>query len=102
MVVDQVLSCFRSHDPAIPLTPVPEGPAPEAEAAAREGVQEAAETVAARFERYRGAGPIEGKKAPPNRRRTRSSSTYYKLYKVLYTICNTKICNTNCFCIHDK
>jgi hypothetical protein len=51
MVVDHVLSCFRSHNPAISLTPVPEGPAPEAEAAAREGVQEAVEIVAPRFKR---------------------------------------------------
>jgi hypothetical protein len=45
-----VLYCFRSYDPAISLTPVPEGPAPEAGAAAREGVQEAVEIMAARFE----------------------------------------------------
>jgi hypothetical protein len=51
MVVDHVLSCFRSHNPAISLTPVPEGPAPEAETAAWEGVQEVVEIVAARFER---------------------------------------------------
>jgi hypothetical protein len=51
VVIDHVLTCFRSHNPAISLTPVPEGPAPEAEAAAREGVQEAVEIVAARFER---------------------------------------------------
>jgi hypothetical protein len=48
VVVDHVLTCFRSHDPTISLTPVPEGPVPEA--AAREGVQEAVEIVAARFE----------------------------------------------------
>jgi hypothetical protein len=51
MVVDHVLTCFQSHDPAISLTPVPEGPAPEAEAASREGVQEAVEIVAAHLER---------------------------------------------------
>jgi hypothetical protein len=50
VVVDYVLTCFRSHDPAISLTPVLEGPVPEAEAAAREGVQEVVEIVAARFE----------------------------------------------------
>jgi hypothetical protein len=51
MVVDHVLTCFQSHDPAISLTPVLEGPVPEAEAAAREGVQEVVEIVASRFER---------------------------------------------------
>jgi hypothetical protein len=30
MVVDHVLTCFRSHDPAISLTPVLEGPLPGA------------------------------------------------------------------------
>jgi hypothetical protein len=49
MVVDLVLTCFQSHDPAISLTLVLEGPTPEAEAVAREGVQEAVEIVAARF-----------------------------------------------------
>jgi hypothetical protein len=51
MMVDHILTCFRSHGPAIPLTPVLEGPIPEAEAAAREGVQEAVEIVASRFKR---------------------------------------------------
>jgi hypothetical protein len=51
VVVDYVLSCFRSHDPAIPLTPVLVGPVLEMVAAAREGVQEAVEIVATRFER---------------------------------------------------
>jgi hypothetical protein len=51
MVLDHVLTCFRSHDPAISLTPVPEGPTPEAEDAARKGVQEAVEIVTARFKR---------------------------------------------------
>jgi hypothetical protein len=49
MVVDHVLTCFRSHDPAISLTPVLEGPVPEAEAAAREGVQEAVKIMPSRF-----------------------------------------------------
>jgi predicted nucleic acid-binding Zn-ribbon protein len=51
MVVDHVLTCFRSHDPTISLTPILEGPAPEVEAVTREGVQEAVEIMAARFER---------------------------------------------------
>jgi hypothetical protein len=54
VVVNYVLTCFRSHDPAISLTPVLEGPVPEAETAAREGVQEVVEIVAARFERSTG------------------------------------------------
>jgi hypothetical protein len=51
MVVHHVLTCFWSHDPTISLTLVPEGPAPEVEAAAWEGVQEAVGIVAACFER---------------------------------------------------
>jgi hypothetical protein len=51
IVVDHILTCFWSHDPAISLTPVHEGPVPEAEAAAWEGVQEVVEIVASRFER---------------------------------------------------
>jgi hypothetical protein len=51
MVVDHVLTCFRSHDLAMSLTPVLKGLGPEAEAAAREGVQKAVEIVASRFER---------------------------------------------------
>jgi hypothetical protein len=54
VVVDYVLTCFRSHDPAISLTPVLEGPVPEEEAAAWEGVQETVEIVAAHFERRTG------------------------------------------------
>jgi hypothetical protein len=54
VVVDHVLTCFRSHNLTISLTPVLEGPVPEAEAAAREGVQEAVEIVAAHFERSTG------------------------------------------------
>jgi hypothetical protein len=50
MVVDHVLTCFQSHDPALSLTLVLEGPVPEVEAVAREGVQEAVEIVASRFE----------------------------------------------------
>jgi hypothetical protein len=50
-VVDHVLTCFRSHDPAISLTPVLEGLVPEAETVAREEIQEVVEIVASRFER---------------------------------------------------
>jgi hypothetical protein len=54
VVVDYVLTCFQSHDSAISLTLVLEGPIPEAEATAREGVQEVVEIMAARFERFTG------------------------------------------------
>jgi hypothetical protein len=64
VVVDYVLTCFRSHDPAISLNPVLVGPVPEAEAAAREGVQEAVEIMAARFERF--TGPDLQKKDAPS------------------------------------
>jgi hypothetical protein len=43
IVVGHGLTCFWSHDPAISITPVLEGPVPEAEAATREGVQEVVE-----------------------------------------------------------
>ena len=50
-VVDYVLTCFRSHDPAISLAPVIDGPVAATEDAARESVQDAVEMVAARFQR---------------------------------------------------
>ena len=50
-VAEHLLVCFRSHDPAISLDLVIAGPVEEAEAAAREGVQEVVATVAARFHR---------------------------------------------------
>jgi hypothetical protein len=65
VVVDYVMTCFRSHDPAISLTPVLVGPVPEAEAAAREGVQEAVEIVAARFECFTGPD-LQKEEAPPD------------------------------------
>ena len=48
-VVDYVLPCFRSHDPAMSLVPVLDGPVAATEYAARESVQDAMETVAACF-----------------------------------------------------
>jgi hypothetical protein len=66
VVVDYVLTCFRSHDPTIPLTPVLVDPVPEMVAAAREGVQEAVEIVAARFECF--IGPDLQKGGPPQDR----------------------------------
>jgi hypothetical protein len=50
-MVKYVLTYFRSHDPAVLLTPVLVGPIPETMAAAREGVQEAVEIVVARIKR---------------------------------------------------
>jgi hypothetical protein len=48
-VVDYVLTCFRSHDLAMSLVPVLDGPVAATEDDARESVQDAVETVAARF-----------------------------------------------------
>ena len=50
-VVEYVLTCFRSHDPAISLAPVIDGPVAATEDAARESVQDVVEMVAARFQR---------------------------------------------------
>jgi hypothetical protein len=49
-VVDYVLTCFQSHDPTMSLALVLDGPVDATENAARESVQEAMETVAARFQ----------------------------------------------------
>jgi hypothetical protein len=38
VVIEYVLTCFRSHDPAISLEPVIAGPVPDIEDAAREGI----------------------------------------------------------------
>jgi hypothetical protein len=46
-----VLTCFRSHDPAMSLAPVLNGPVAAIEDATHESVQDAVETVAARFHR---------------------------------------------------
>jgi hypothetical protein len=50
-LVDYVLTCFRSHDPAMSLAPMLDGPVDATEDAARESVQDAMEMVAARFQR---------------------------------------------------
>jgi hypothetical protein len=50
-VVEYVLTCFPSHDPAISLAPVIAGPVATTEDAARESVQDAMELVAERFQR---------------------------------------------------
>jgi hypothetical protein len=51
VVVDYVLTCFRSHDPAMSLAPVLDGPVATTEDAARESVQDTVETAAVRFQR---------------------------------------------------
>jgi hypothetical protein len=50
-VVKYVLTCFRSHDPAISLALMIAGPVATTEDAARESVQDAMEMVAERFQR---------------------------------------------------
>jgi hypothetical protein len=48
-VVDYVLTCFWSHDPAISLAPVIDGPVAAIEDAAWESVQDVVEMVARAF-----------------------------------------------------
>ena len=43
------MTCLRSHDPAISLAPVIDGPVAEMEASARESVQEVVDFVVAYF-----------------------------------------------------
>jgi hypothetical protein len=50
-MIEYILTCFRSHDPAISLEPVIAGPVADTEDAAREGVQGTVEVVAERFQR---------------------------------------------------
>jgi hypothetical protein len=45
-VVEYILTCFRSHDPAISLEPVIAGPVVDTEDATREGIKDAVELVA--------------------------------------------------------
>ena len=51
VVVEHILTCLRSHDPAISLAPVVDGPVAETEASAREGVRDIVDFVAAYFKR---------------------------------------------------
>ena len=51
MVAEYILTCLWSHDPAISLAPVIDGPAAETEASARESVQEVVDFVATYFKR---------------------------------------------------
>jgi hypothetical protein len=50
-VVDYVMTCFRSHDPAMSLEPVIAGLVVVTKDAAQEGVLDAVELVAERFQR---------------------------------------------------
>jgi hypothetical protein len=50
-VVEYILTCFRSHDPAISLEPVIAGPVADTEDAAQEGIKDTVELVAERFQR---------------------------------------------------
>jgi hypothetical protein len=47
--IEYVLTCFRSHDPAISLGPVIVGPVADTEDAAREGVYDVVDVVVGRF-----------------------------------------------------
>jgi hypothetical protein len=47
--IEYVLTCFRSHDPAVSLGPVIADPVADTEDAAREGVQDVVDVVAGRF-----------------------------------------------------
>ena len=51
MVAEHILTCLRSHDPAISLAPVVDGPVAETEAAARKSVRNVVDFVAAYFKR---------------------------------------------------
>jgi DNA-binding transcriptional regulator YbjK len=51
VVIEYILTCFRSHDPAISLGPVIAGPVADAKDAARGSVQDAVDVVAKCFQR---------------------------------------------------
>jgi hypothetical protein len=51
VVIEYILTCFRSHDPTISLGPVIAGPVVNTEDVARESVQDAVDVVAKRFQR---------------------------------------------------
>ena len=50
-MIEYLLTCFRSHDPAISLESVIAGPVADTEDAARESVQDIVEVVVERFQR---------------------------------------------------
>ena len=51
MVAEYILTCLRSHDPAISLASVIDGPVVETEASARESVQDVVDFAATYFKR---------------------------------------------------
>jgi hypothetical protein len=64
-MAEYILTSFRSHDPAVQLTPVLVGPLRATAAAAREGVQEAVDMVAARLRRRPGPTGSGSASGPP-------------------------------------
>jgi hypothetical protein len=64
-MAEYILTSFRSHDPAVQLTPVLVGPLRATAAAAREGVQEAVDMVAARLRRRPEPTGSGGASGPP-------------------------------------
>jgi hypothetical protein len=50
-VIEYILTCFRSHDPAISLGPMIVGPVADTEDAAQGSVQDVVDAVAKRFQR---------------------------------------------------
>jgi hypothetical protein len=50
-VIEYILTCFRSHDPAISLEPVIAGPVADVEDVARGSIQDVVDVVAERFQR---------------------------------------------------
>jgi hypothetical protein len=51
VVIEYILTCFRSHDPAISLEPVNAGPVADTEYATQGSVQDVVDAVAERFQR---------------------------------------------------
>ena len=51
MVAEYILTCLRSHNPAISLAPVVDGPVAETEASTRESMRDVVDFVAAYFKR---------------------------------------------------
>jgi hypothetical protein len=64
---EYILTCFRSHDPAISLTPVLVGPVRATAAAAWEGVQEAADIMVSCIKRCSGPARRRDPSGPPEK-----------------------------------
>jgi hypothetical protein len=60
-MAEYILTCYRSHDPAILLTPVLVRPVRETVAAAWEGLQEVVDIVVSRIERRPSPGLARGR-----------------------------------------